>query len=74
MDISKLIEWQKQGNRSIEVKVSSIDGISIWVYDCDLMMGKFLESPDEDINLDTVKEKRERQEYERLKAKFEKTV
>jgi len=70
MDISKLIKWQKHGNRGVKIEIEH-NNTSIWVYDYDLIEGKHLSSVDEEIDLQNIKEDGEKSELERLKAKYE---
>ena len=53
MDISKLIEWAKQGKRTASVEYDNqIAGkLKIWVYDYELATGQFLDDANE---IDTV--------------------
>ncbi|MFT9496755.1 hypothetical protein [Anaerosolibacter sp.] len=69
--LEDLKAWQQQGNRSVEIKIEGCLGeVRIWVYDYDLREGQFVSSVDE-IDLETKKNQRERQEYEKLRKQFE---
>lgn len=73
-DLSKFAEWVKAGNgeRHVKIDLGEIghkDYIKIWVNDYELEVGQFVNSADE-INLEAAKENQEKEEYERLKAKY----
>ena len=74
--IEKFREWAKGGRRSVDIKIEydwelgpTAVTTSIWVYDFDLEIGQHVTAP-EDIDLEAIKAKREREQYEKLKAKF----
>lgn len=76
VDISKLINWVKdgRGRRSVDIKIGEPGNsqyLRIWAYDYDLRTGISLDSPDAEINLQAQKEASERLQYELLKAKYE---
>ena len=83
LDLNKFIDWvgEKSTRRvSIEIGKDVYNpaskglpikrGISIWVYDTDIGEGQHVMSVD-DIDLEGEKERREKEQYEKLKAKFE---
>ena len=84
LDLNKFIEWAKEKDtRRVSIEIGEYvynpanyrwgikHDIKIWVYDTDLREGQHVTSVDE-INLEDKKERREKEQYERLKAKFEK--
>lgn len=69
----EFIEWAKKGSRKVEISFDHLSGhkqTQIWVFDADLMVSKYVDSIEE-VNLNDEKEKGEKAEYERLKAKYE---
>jgi len=79
LDLNKFIEWvEEKSTRSVSIEigegvynpVNNDWGIKIWVYDTDICEGQHVMSVDE-INLEGKKERQEKEQYERLKAKFE---
>jgi hypothetical protein len=81
LDLNKFVEWAKAKDTrrvSIEIGENVYNpanpnhrwGIKIWVYDTDICEGQHVMSVDE-INLEGKKERREKEQYEILKAKFE---
>ena len=83
LDLNKFIEWAKaKDTRIVSIEIGEHvynpaskglpikRGISIWVYDTDICEGQYVMSVDE-INLEGEKERQEKEQYERLKAKFE---
>lgn len=73
-DISKLIKWQKQGYRQVDINIGSSqqqgEKIRIWVYDFILMEGTFLDNPDSEIDLQAVHDEKEKHELARLTEKY----
>lgn len=75
-DISKLIEWQKQGNRQIDIEIGSSrvqdKKISIWVYDYSIGggTGMHIQDPDQDFNLEKLFEDSEKAKLEELLKKY----
>jgi hypothetical protein len=66
-------KWVKEGNRSIKIEIGEVGNneyFSFWAFDYDLMEGQHVNSIEE-INIEAVKEKADREKYESLKAKFE---
>ena len=45
MDITKYLDWQKQGNRSIDLKAEPNSPVKIWCYDYDLSAGAYVSPP-----------------------------
>lgn len=74
MDISGFIEWQQaKPNRIVKIELGSVvrsDHRKIWVFDYDIMSGQYVSDVSE-ITLDEERERRDRAELERLKAKYE---
>jgi hypothetical protein len=81
LDLNKFIEWAKEKDArrvSIEIGENVYNpanpnhrrGIKIWVYDTDICEGQHVMSVD-DIDLEAQKERFEREQYEKLKRKFE---
>jgi len=75
-DLNEFVAWvkEKPNSRIFTIKIEQEGlGKSVvvkpWVYDLFLMSGQTVDSVSE-INLEAAKEKREREEYEKLKAKF----
>jgi hypothetical protein len=65
-------QWVKKGNRSINIEIgkpADNEYFSMWAYDYDLMEGQHVDSIEE-INIELLKEKRDRAKYKSLKAKF----
>lgn len=73
-DIAKLIEWQKQGYRQVDINIGSSkrqgEKIKIWVFDFILMEGTFLDNPDSEIDLQAVHDEKEKHELARLTEKY----
>ena len=66
-------KWVSEGNRSITIGIGTYDNskhFSIFAYDYNLLTGKHVDSIEE-IDIDATKEQKDKEEYERLKAKFE---
>ena len=81
LDLNKFIEWAKEKDtRRVSIEIgenvynpANTDhrwGIKIWVYDTDICEGQHVMSVD-DIDLEAQKERFEREQYEKLKRKFE---
>ena len=83
LDLNKFVEWAKEKDtRIVSIEIGEYvynpanhrrgikRGIKIWVYDTDICEGQYVMSVDE-INLEGEKERQEKEQYERLKAKFE---
>lgn len=82
LDLNKFVEWAKaKDTRIVSIEIGEHvynpanrrgikRGIKIWVYDTDICEGQYVMSVDE-INLEGEKERQEKEQYERLKAKFE---
>ena len=67
--MKEFIEWQKAApRRHVDIEINQ-HGVKIWVFDTALMAGQFVHSVDE-IDLEAVSAQRDREEYERLRAKF----
>lgn len=73
-NIAKLIEWQKQGHRQVDIKIGNSrygnNETKIWVYDFKIMEGTFIDNPDSEIDLETICKKREQAEIIRLSEKY----
>lgn len=75
MDLNQFIEWQKDHpRRSVRIEIenhfmSDKQKVKIWVYDYDLRVGQFV-SDVSGIDLEAKKERDEKKELERLKAKY----
>ena len=73
-DLNKFIEWQREKpRRHVNIKIgdpSSPDELEIWCYDYNLQVGQHVQGVSE-IDLEAEKEKEEREQYERLKRKYE---
>lgn len=76
-DISKIIEWQKQGHRKVDINIGSSDSsckkIRIWVYDYSIGgcgTGTFISDPDKDFDLQATADEREKAELARLTEKY----
>ena len=56
IDINGFINWQKQGRRSVDIKIgNSVNGeVKIWCWDYDLQTGQYVSTPEE-IDLIAVK-------------------
>ena len=74
--IEKFREWARGGRRSVDIKIESdrefgpeTTKTTIFVFDYDLEVGQHVTCPEE-IDLEGVKAQREREQYEKLKAKF----
>jgi hypothetical protein len=72
--LDKLRQWVKEGEgrRSVTINIGEpreSDYLRIFVYDYSLMCGQAVQSVEE-INLEAEKEKEDKEEFERLKAKF----
>ena len=74
--IEKFREWVKDGRRCVDIKIESdrefapeTTKTTIFVFDYDLEVGQHVTCPEE-IDLEGVKAQREREQYEKLKAKF----
>lgn len=79
LDLNKFIEWAKEKDtRRVSIEIGNDVynpanndwGIKIWVYDTDICEGQHVMSVD-DIDLEAQKERFEREQYEKLKRKFE---
>lgn len=81
LDLNKFVEWAKEKDTrivSIEIGENVYNpanpnhrwGIKIWVYDAAIREGQHVISVD-DIDLEAQKERFEREQYEKLKRKFE---
>ena len=81
LDLNKFMDWVKEkGTRSVSIEIGEgvynpanpnhRRGIKIWVYDTDICEGQHVMSVD-DIDLEAQKERFEREQYEKLKRKFE---
>ena len=73
--MDKFKEWVKdgEGRRSVTINIggpSNPDYFNIFAYDYSLCVGQHVKSVEE-INLTAEKEKRDREEFERLKAKYQ---
>lgn len=70
-NLDEFIEWQKEKpqTRSVEIKINS-RGIEAWVFDRDIVTGQFVKSVSE-IDIYAAKERRDREQYEALKKKYE---
>lgn len=83
IDLNSFRKWYEESpeNRSVTISmeknvyfrlkdgVYGYENIKVYVYDRDLSMGQYADNV-EDINLPAEKERREREKYEELKAKF----
>jgi hypothetical protein len=75
-DLNAFIDWANRGRRAVEIKINHQGfateeiTIEIHAYDYDLEVGQLIKSVEE-IDLEGCKLAKEREEYERLKAKFE---
>lgn len=75
-DISKLIEWQGEGHRQVDIKIgsssSSCKQTEIWVYDFTIGTGTgmFLSDPDQNFDLQKLFEDGERAKLEELLKKY----
>lgn len=70
--IDKAKKWVSEGNRSIEIEIGTVGDrkhFRIWAYDYDLMQGQTVKSIEE-IDLAAEKERHEREQFEKLKAKY----
>ena len=58
IDVNGFITWQKQGRRSVDIKIgNSVDNeIKIWCWDYDLGVGQHVNTPEE-IDLISVKKR-----------------
>ena len=45
MGITKYLDWQKQGNRSIDLTAEPNSPVKIWCYDYDLSVGAYVTHP-----------------------------
>jgi hypothetical protein len=83
LDLNKFIDWvREKSTRRVSIEIGKDvynpaskelpikRGISIWAYDSAIGEGQHVMSVDE-INLEGKKERQEKEQYERLKAKFE---
>lgn len=66
--LEELKKWAKLGNRGVNITINDNE-CRIWIYDCDLMVGQFINDISE-INLEKIKEDEDRKQYEILKNKF----
>ena len=64
-------KWQqeKPTTRTVDIDIAK-DGVTVWVYDTDMWQGQFVESV-ADINLEGEAERKEREQYDKLRAKYE---
>lgn len=73
-DISRLIGWQKQGHRQVDIIIGSVrpqeKEIRIWVYDYNIGEGTHIDSADDAIDLQAVRDKKEKAELARLTEKY----
>lgn len=69
--LESFIQWQKENpaTRTVDIDINK-DGVKIWVYDTAIWQGQFVESV-ADINLEGEEERKEKAEFERLRAKYE---
>ena len=75
-EYDKMLQWVKEGggNRTISIEIGRPGDstyLSKWAYDFDLKVGQHFDSIDE-VDLEKIKEEKEKKEYIRLKQKFEK--
>lgn len=79
LDLNKFIEWvEEKSTRSVSIEIgegvynpaNNDWGIKIWAYDAAIREGQHVISVD-DIDLEAQKERFEREQYEKLKRKFE---
>lgn len=74
VDLQGFIEWQRaKPRRSVHIELGGVvddDAVAIWVYDWNLKVGQIV-SCVEEIDLERVKEEKERKLLEELKAKYE---
>lgn len=74
MDLNKLIDWQKesQEDRIVEINIRK-GGLRIWVYDYNLLFGTYVSGIESvtEIDLKSLMEKKEKEELDLLKKKYE---
>ena len=73
MDLNKFKEWQAEApERSVRLDIETRDGVQFiqaWVYNYKLMKGQHVSDVSE-IDLEAVKEKEDKKEYDRLQKKY----
>lgn len=75
IDLNEFLEWQREKKgRHVSIKMGDVEDMNrldIWVYDYEIMAGQIVSSANQiDIEQHSLNMKRE--EYEKLKAIFEK--
>lgn len=71
--IQNCMAWadeEEEGRRNVSVDYKTGKTFQVWCYDYNLMMGMFITSPSDGIDLEAKKEQEERAMYERLAKRF----
>lgn len=66
--VAALINWQKDGRREVDIKMTFDEPTSIWCYDFELMSGAFVNCIESIPNPDTLREKVKQRLLSELKA------